>query len=73
MAIQVKPPATGIQGTAFGCAGIADSIVLTVCPAPGARNGCIRLKSCQMLPGAWQCSLYTPQGALHMGVKNPPV
>lgn len=26
MAIQVKPPATATQGTAFGCAGIAESI-----------------------------------------------
>ena len=69
MAIRVKPPATGTEGTAFGCAGIAVSVVLSM-SCPRARNGCIRLKSCQMLPGPWQCSSHTHEGAPHVGVKN---
>lgn len=69
LAIKEKLPATGPQGTAFGCTGVAEFIILSLCPAPGDRNGCITLKICQVLKcsqvsGAVVCA-HTPRISPH--------
>lgn len=73
--------ASSNRNPGYSCAGVAAVLTLAVlgwqspsswlCPAPGDRNGCIRLKICQVLPDMWHCGLYIHQGSLHMGIKNP--